>query len=313
MTIAKPKLIVILGPTAVGKTALSVELASRLQAERISGDSMQVYRHMDIGTAKIKENEKTAKDGSYIKHHLIDIIEPDQPYSVLDFQKAAGCLVAEINKQGRLPIIAGGTGLYISALIDGYTFTNDDGEDQEFRLRKMAEFDQKGGLYLWQELFKIDPEAAKKINENDAKRLIRALEVHQSTGQKISEAKKNPPDWDVRLIGLTRPRPELYQRINERVLQMIDDGLVEEVKKLLAAGFSQDLKPMQALGYKQICSYLDGEYDLSTAVAEIQKATRHFAKRQLTWWRRDLRVNWFDLSLYADEEELISRMVKICQ
>jgi len=309
----RKRLIVILGPTAVGKTAISVELAAALNGEIISGDSMQVYRRMDIGTAKILEYEKYAKDGTYIPHYLIDIKDPDEQYTVMDFQREATALVEEINDRGKMPIIAGGTGFYISALIDGYTFNADDGADDDFRKRKQQEYAEKGGYALHEELKAIDPEAAAKISPNDAKRLIRALEVFNQSGEKISESGKNPPDWDIILIGLNRDRAELYDRINKRVDYMLDKGFQGEVRGLLSAGYGHDLKPMQALGYKQLGAYISGECEREEAIEEIKTATRHFAKRQLTWWRKDERVRWLDLTGCDDPTERLPELLELCK
>jgi tRNA dimethylallyltransferase len=309
----KPRLIVILGPTAVGKTELSVELAAALDGEIISGDSMQFYRYMDIGTAKIRPDEMTAAGGMTIPHHLIDIINPDEPYSVADFQRDASQLVAEINARGRIPILAGGTGLYVSALIHGYTFSKDEGEDPEFRSRKQAELAEKGGEVLLAELAAVDPQAAARMNPADGKRIIRALEVYHLTGKTITEqSRKNPPDWDITLIGLQREREQLYDRINKRVLKMLDAGFEAEVRGLLAMGYGRNLKPMQGLGYKQLCMYLAGEITLNEAVYLIQRDTRHFAKRQLTWWRRESGVNWFDLTDTQSAGEILPQILKIC-
>jgi tRNA dimethylallyltransferase len=309
----KPKLIVILGPTAVGKTALSVELAAAVNGEIISGDSMQFYRYMDIGTAKIRPEEMIAQNGQVIKHHLIDILNPDQQYTVADFQRDAARLVIDINQRGKIPILAGGTGLYVSALIHGYTFSKDQGADPEFRRQMQKELRDKGGEFLLARLAEIDPQAAAKMKPADAKRIIRALEVYHLTGKTISEqSAKNPPDWDIVLIGLTRERQQLYDRINKRVLQMLEDGFLDEVKNLLAMGYDSQLKPMQGLGYKQLCSFLSGDISYEEAIYLIQRDTRHFAKRQLTWWRREPNINWFDLTDVSDISEIIPKILTLC-
>ena len=308
----KPKLIVILGPTAVGKTALSVELADAVNGEIISGDSMQFYCHMDIGTAKITPDEMISKSGKKIPHHMIDIINPDEPFSVADFQKKATELVLDINNRGKVPILAGGTGLYVSALIDGYTFSEDEGEDPGFRKEKQLQLENEGAESLLMELAKIDPEAASRISVSDGKRIIRALEVYHLTGKTITEqSSKNPPDWDITLIGLNRERSQLYDRINQRVLIMLEQGFEAEVKNLLAMGYGRDLKPMQGLGYKQLCMYLYDEISYDEAIYLIQRDTRHFAKRQLTWWRRKERVNWFDLTDTKDPCEIIPQIIDL--
>ncbi len=307
----KNKLVVLVGPTAVGKTACSVELAAKINGEIISGDSMQFYRYIDIGTAKILPQEMISKNGIKIPHHLIDILNPDQPYSVADFQRDTCRLVEEINQRGHIPIIAGGTGLYVSAVVDGYTLQEQAQVDEAFRKQKKQEFEANGGAHLLAELAQVDPETAGKLEANDCKRIIRALEVYRQTGVPMSQqANQNPPDWDIAMLGLSTERQFLYQRIDQRVLKMIDNGLVEEVKKLLAMGYGPNLKPMQGLGYKQICMYLAGEITLDEATALIQRDTRRFAKRQLTWWRRDNRICWFDPRNYQDIQQLTEEMLR---
>ena len=314
MAVNKNRLVVLIGPTAVGKTACSVELAAACRGEIISGDSMQFYRYMDIGTAKISKAEMRSKSGQEIPHHLIDILNPNEPYSVADFQKDATKLVNEINARGKLPLLVGGTGLYVSALVDGYTFAETIPEDAAFRAEKKQQFAAQGGEALWQQLHQVDPISAAKISPNDAKRMIRALEVYQQTGIPISQyAKKNPPDWDIILLGLTMERELLYQRINQRVENMVAQGLVAEVQHLLALGYSPELKPMQGLGYRQICDYLAGKITLAEAIALIQKQTRHFAKRQLTWWRKEERIHWFPVTENSTPETLAAEMLAIIE
>lgn len=309
----KPKLIVIIGPTAVGKTALSVELAAAVDGEIISGDSMQFYKYMDIGTAKIRPEEMISESGKKIPHHLIDIIEPDRSFSVADFQRAAMELVVDINRRGKMPILAGGTGLYVSALVEGYTFGENDGESAEFRIAKQRQLESDGAESLLAELAAVDPEAAARIPAGDGKRLIRALEVYHLTGRTITEqSNKRPPDWDIVMIGLNRDRAQLYERINLRVLQMLADGFEDEVRNLLAMGYSRELKPMQGLGYKQLCMYLAGEISRDEATQLIQRDTRRFAKRQLTWWRRKDNVHWFDLTEVQSPTEIIPQILQLC-
>lgn len=308
----KPKLVVILGPTAVGKTALSIELADKTNGEIISGDSMQFYRYMNIGTAKITPEEAVAVSGNKIPHHMIDIVNPDEPFSVADFQRIATELVQEINSRGKTPILAGGTGLYVSALIEGYTFGKNDGENPEFRKQKQLQLATEGAEALFKELSEIDPQAADRISISDGKRIIRALEVYHLTGKTITEQSlKQPPDWDITLIGLNRERNNLYQRINQRVLVMLEQGFEEEVKKLIAMGYGRELKPMQGLGYKQLCMYLYGEITYDEAIYLIQRDTRHFAKRQLTWWRKKQNVNWFDLTEVKNPADIIPQIIEL--
>lgn len=289
----KQPLVVVLGPTAVGKTAFSVELAAALNAEIISGDSMQFYRYMDIGTAKITPGEMLSRSGRLIRHHMIDICDPDEPMSVADFQAAARQQIAEIAARGHLPMVVGGTGLYLQALVDGYELGAVPGGNAAIRDRLHAEYHRLGAAALHQRLAAADPVSAARISPNDEKRLTRALEVLEATGKPISEqgrAAESP--YDVLLIGLIRERDEIYRRIEQRVDIMLEQGLVDEVKRLLAMGFGADLKPMQGLGYRQLCRYLAGDITYAEAVELIKRDTRHFAKRQLTWWRRDGRICW---------------------
>lgn len=277
-------LIILAGPTAVGKTELSLKLAQRLEAEIISADSMQVYKRMDIGTAKPSREEQEA-----IPHHLIDLVEPDQDFSVADYQKSFEQTVATIYAKGKLPLLTGGTGLYIRACIQGYNL--EPGEplpDLRMELKEQAK--QYGSNYIHQRLAKVDPVAAAKIHPNDLRRVIRALEVFQITGMPISQLQQKmsaKSKYNIIYLFLNRERDELYRRIELRAERMISEGLVEEVLSLLENGFSPQLKPMQSLGYKQICSYLQGVVSLETAVTSIKQETRRYAKRQLTWFRKE--------------------------
>ncbi len=291
----KLPLIVLLGPTAVGKTALAVELAARLNAEIISGDSMQFYRYMNIGTAKIRPAEMLAANGRLIPHHLVDIIDPAEPFSAADFQARAGAAIADIAARGKLPLLVGGTGLYIQALCDGYQLSQDAVADEALRERLRGEYARLGAAAMHERLAQVDPAAAAHIAPADQKRLIRALEVYEVTGQPISrQGRAAEPPYDLLLLGLARERAALYERIEQRVDIMLAAGLQAEVERLLAMGYTPDLKPMQGLGYRQICAYLAGEMPYDAAVELIKRDTRRFAKRQLTWWRRDARINWFD-------------------
>lgn len=289
----KQPLVVILGPTAVGKTAFAVELAARLNAEIISGDSMQFYRYMNIGTAKISPSEMLSGEGVPVPHHMIDIADPDEPLSVADFQAKARACIAEIAARGRLPMVVGGTGLYLSALMDGYDLEQAAATDEKLRERLRNEYYTLGRDVLHRRLSEVDPKAAARISPNDEKRLIRALEFFEVSGRPISEqgrAAQSP--YKLLVVGLIRDREEIYRRIEQRVDIMLSDGLVGEVKRLLDMGFSAECKPMQGLDYRQICQYLSGEISYDEAVELIKRDTRHFAKRQLTWWRRDERIVW---------------------
>ena len=304
------KVAVIVGPTAAGKTAVSLQVAEILDAEIISGDSMQIYRGMDIGTAKIHPEEMVGPGGKKITHHLIDILSPDQPFSVADFQTTCRSLIHEINGRGHLPLLVGGTGLYVNAVLDDYQFSASD-DDQEFRQLKMAEAAAHGSAWLHDQLQSVDPQAALRIHANDSRRIIRALEVFQNSGQTISQQQSAQPRetlYQSAWAGVTAERQLLYQRINQRVDTMISDGFVGEVETLLGQGFPPSLNAMQSLGYRQISAYLTGLSTRQEAVRLMKRDTRHFAKRQLTWFRRDQRIKWFDLS-EAENKALIAREI----
>lgn len=277
-------LIILTGPTAVGKTELSLKLAERINAEIVSADSMQVYKYMDIGTAKPSPIER-----QLIPHHLLDLVEPDQDFSVADYQRHFEKAVASIYAKGKLPLLTGGTGLYIRACIQGFDLMP--GEPlPELRRKLKEQIEEYGSGHLYQNLLDVDPEAAAKIHPNDHRRIIRALEVFLSTGTPISQLQRNRNSnfkFKVIYILLNRDRDELYHRIERRVEQMIDAGLVEEVDFLLKKGFSPQLKPMQSLGYKQICRYLNQICSLEEAIISIKQETRRYAKRQLTWFRKE--------------------------
>jgi len=299
------KLIIIVGPTASGKSALGIKLAKALKGEIISGDSMQVYKYMDIGTAKVPPDEREG-----VPHHLIDILEPFENYSVALFQKEAKRLITAINQKGNIPIIVGGTGLYIRSIIDPYDFS-DFSFDINYRKELEEIASQKGGDYLYKELYKIDPVAASKVHPNDLRRMIRALEVYKHTGKPLSyfweRGREKKPAYSFLYYGLTLDRELLYQRINERVDNMISKGLVDEVKNLLKMGFRESTA-MQAIGYKEIVWYLEGKITLDEAIYLIKRESRHYAKRQFTWFRRDPRIKWYDSgknSLEKITEEII--------
>lgn len=294
------KVIVIIGPTAVGKTKLSVELAKTLNGEIISGDSMQIYKGMDIGTAKIKEEEK---DG--IPHHLIDIIEPDESYSVAQFQKSVRELISKIHKRGKMPIIVGGTGLYIQSVLYDYQFS-EKGQNEQIRIKLDCEAQQLGNDYLYKKLQEVDPKSAELIHPNNVRRVIRALEVYESTGIKFSEAANEREGkllYDVALVGLTMDRDKLYERINMRVDIMLEEGLLQEVKNLYNIGIN-DCQSIQAIGYKELYSYLDGNISFEEAVQQLKQNSRRYAKRQLTWFRNKMEVTWFDMTEHSVEEKL---------
>ena len=297
-----PKIIIILGPTATGKSELAISIAPRCNCEIISADSMQVYRGMDIGSAKV-----SAAQRSLVPHHLIDIREPEQPFSVAEFRKLAGEAIGDIIGRGHLPLICGGSGLYLNSLIAPYNFSADSAADARIRERLSAEFAVDGGAAMHTRLAAVDPQAAAKISVNDSRRLIRALEVYESTGRPISELRKSSeaPPWRPLIIGLVAERQILYRRIEQRVDAMLAQGLVAEVESLLARGVPRDAISMQGLGYKQIAAHLAGEISLMQAVDLIKRDTRRFAKRQITWFKRDARICWFSIDQYLEEGELV--------
>ena len=302
-------LVVITGPTAVGKSEIAVELALKFNGEIISADSVQLYKYFNIGAAKLTKEEQKG-----IPHHLFDILEPDQPFSVAEYQKLARKKIQEINERGKLPFLVGGTGLYIQSVIDPYEFPETTGHEEiRKKLRKI--WSQGGKEELYQRLQKIDPDAAKRIHPNDFRRISRALEVYYLTGKTISSyiRKRKKSLYNLAMIGLTRQRSELYQRIEARVDKMFADGLIEEVKSILEMGYDPKIKPLQSLGYKQVVEYLMGECDQAEAIASTKKATRNYAKRQLTWFRRADRIRWFSLSEERTEQLLKRIAIDICR
>lgn len=288
----KENLVVIVGPTAVGKTELSLRLAQQFAGEIISGDSMQVYKQMDIGTAKA-----TPEEMALVPHHLIDILEPDEEYSVAIFQAKATRLISEINQRGHLPFIVGGTGLYIESVTHRFQFAQAE-QDPELRERLQRFAETEGVEALHRRLADVDPITAQRLHPNDVKRVIRAIEIYQLTGYKMADYQQRAQysPYNLLMIGLTMDREKLYQRINMRVDKMVEAGLVEEVRQLLDRGFDPSLVSMQGLGYKELVPYLYGEITLEKAVNDIRQRTRHFAKRQLSWFRRMPQIEWFDLT-----------------
>lgn len=286
------KLVVLIGPTAVGKTKMSIELAKRLNAEIISGDSMQVYKGMNIGTAKITREEMEG-----IPHHLIDMKDPDESFSVAEFQQLARALIREITRRGKLPMIVGGTGLYIQSVIYDYRFS-DAPSDETYRQHLYRIAEEKGEMTLYEILKDIDPESAERIHPRNVRRVIRALEIYHCTGKTMTEWQQTQtPEllYDVAIIGLTMEREQLYRRINERVDQMMAAGLLEEVKSLYNRGI-RDCQSIQAIGYKEIYAYLDGQLSFEEAIEQLKQNSRRYAKRQLTWFRNKMPVRWFDVT-----------------
>lgn len=288
----KPKLLVLLGPTAVGKTKLSIELARALSCEIISGDSMQVYRGMDVGTAKITEKEMGG-----VPHHLIDVLEPDQPFSVAMFQEWCRKLIPEITGRGRLPFIVGGTGLYIESVCYEFQFT-EAGADENFRAREQAFAETHGAEALHAKLAELDPKSAARLHPNDVRRVIRALEIVHLTGETLSsqlEKQQKQSPYELCLIGLTMDRQMLYNRIERRIDDMLRLGLVDEVHGLLRKGYRRDAVSMQGLGYKEIVEHLVDGIPLDVAVEKLKRDTRRFAKRQLSWFRHMKDIAWIDV------------------
>lgn len=306
----KKKLIILTGPTAVGKTKLSIALSKAVNGAVISADSMQVYKYMDIGSAKITPEEMEG-----VKHYLVDILEPCDPegFNVTRFQSLAQQAMEEIYADGKVPILVGGTGFYIQSVVYDIDFTENDA-DTAYRtmLEKMAE--EKGAEYLHDMLKVVDPKAAEEIHFNNVKRVIRALEFFQKTGVPISahneiERQKESP-YEFYYFVLNDDRAKLYDRIEKRVDMMIEAGLADEVQKLLDMDCTRDMVSMQGLGYKEMIDYLHGEISLEEAVYIIKRDTRHFAKRQLTWFRRERDVRWINKSDFASEEEILAYMLK---
>lgn len=303
----KKPLVIIAGPTAVGKTDLSVEYAKKINGEIISADSMQIYKYMDIGTAKIKPEEMMG-----IKHYLIDEISPDEEYNVFKFKDSAKKYINKIHDAGKIPIIVGGTGFYIQSVLYDIDFSleTDDGSYRN-NLEEISAKD--GGVHAYNLLKKTDPLSAELIHPKNIKRVIRALEYHHITGDRISEhnkiQKEKTSPYDFRYFVLNRQRNEIYDRIEKRVDKMIDDGLTDEVKNLLDSGVSPKAQSMQGLGYKEIVEYLYGSTDLETAISKIKINTRHFAKRQITWFKREACAIWIDCDAYHSKEEIVEELI----
>ena len=305
----KPKVLVIVGPTASGKTALSIECAKKFNGEVISSDSMQIYKDMNIGTAKV-----TKEEAQGIKHYLVDFVSPSERYSVSDFKKDAEKALEEILEKGKMPIVVGGTGLYVNSLIYGIDY-QDMEYDKEYRDELMKKAETEEGLKsLYEEALKIDPEAMEKISPNDKKRITRVLEIYKQTGltktkqEELSRAKELK--YDYRVFAITMPREELYERINLRVDLMIKDGLIEEVQNLLNK-YDSFPTAMQGLGYKEVVEYLDGILTKEEMIDKIKQETRRYAKRQLTWFRRNKEIIWLNKNDGLEKNlEIISEGMK---
>lgn len=308
----KKPLVVLTGPTAVGKTKLSISLAKALNGEIISADSMQVYKYMDIGSAKITEKEM---DG--VPHHLIDVLSPFEEFHIVRFQELAKKAMEDIYNRGKTPVFVGGTGFYIQAITKDIDFTEGE-ENKQYREELSRLAAEKGNEFLHEMLREVDKKSAEEIHANNVKRVIRALEFYKENGFPISqhneEQKQNETPYNLAYFVLNAPRELLYERIDRRVDEMMKSGLVEEVQKLKDMGCHREMTSMQGLGYKEILSFLDGEIPLDEAVRILKRDTRHFAKRQLTWFRRESDVIWVDKDKFAfEDEKILEYMLSVCR
>ena len=301
-------LIILTGPTAVGKTALSIGLAKAVDGEIISADSMQVYRKMNIGTAKIQQSEMQE-----VRHHLIDILDPGEDFNVVLFKKYALEAMKDIYSRGKIPVVVGGTGFYIQALLYDINFEDND-NDMSYRAELQTLAAEHGNSYIHDMLAGVDPESAEKIHENNVKRVIRALEFYKKTGTKISEhneaeSQKESP-YNFEYFVLNDDRQKLYDRIDRRIDIMLEDGLLDEVRSLVDEGYSRDLVSMQGLGYKEMIDYIQERYTLDEAVYTLKRDTRHFAKRQVTWFKREKQVTWVNKNEFDSEADILSFMIE---
>lgn len=308
----KKPLIVLTGPTAVGKTKLSIALAKAVNGEIISADSMQVYKYMDIGSAKIREEEMQG-----IRHYLVDELLPEEEFHIVRFQQMAKAAMEEIYAKGKIPILVGGTGFYIQAVTRDIDFTEAE-QDDGYRKELEALASEKGNEYLHRMLEEVDPKSAEEIHANNVKRVIRALEFYHQNHTPISshnqEQKEHTSPYNLAYFVLNAPRELLYERIDKRVDEMLEEGLVDEVRRLKEMGYHKGMVSMQGLGYKEILSYLEGEYPLEEAVRILKRDTRHFAKRQLTWFRREPEVIWVNKDKFDyDEPKALEYMLNICR
>lgn len=300
------KIIVIAGPTAVGKTKYAIEAAKAFNGEVVSCDSMQLYKYMDIGSAK-----PTAKELAEVPHHLVDIINPAEPFSVAEYQKLAKASIEDIFARGKVPVIAGGTGLYLNSILYDMDFSNAK-QDQELRQKLEKEAQEFGPEYIHNKLAELDADAAQRIHPNNVKKVVRAIEA-AITGENIKDFKEcntKVTDFERILIGLTRDRDELYDRINQRVDLLVEQGLFDEVRRLLEKGLTESDISMKGIGYKEIIGYFDEKYSKEESIDLIKKNTRHLAKRQITWFKRYEDINWIDISRYEDDNYAIEGMLE---
>ena len=305
------KITVICGPTAVGKTDYTIQIASALGGEIVNADSMQIYKFMNIGSAKPTKEEREA-----CHHHLVDCIDPREPFSVGKYQRLAKEAIEDIFARGMHPVVSGGTGLYVNSIIYDMDFSASPRDNDIYNSRRKELFElaeEKGKEYVHSILNEIDPEAAERIHPNNLKKVVRAIEIYELTGEKnreFSEALIPTEDYEYTLIGLTRNREELYERVNKRVDILVQQGLFEEVQKLLDMGLSINDIAMKGIGYKEIIEFFNGEYEKDEAIDLIKKNTRHLAKRQWTWFRRYEDIKWFNISEYAKEPDCIGEILK---
>lgn len=298
---SRNRFIVITGPTASGKTQVSVQAAKQLKTEIICADSMQIYKGMDIGTAKATEEERQG-----IAHHMLDIAVPDDDYSVAEFQRTAFALIDDMGSQGMVPIVSGGTGLYINSLVYKLEFGSG-GKDDTVRQKYAQLADDKSVSYLYNILKEKDPEYANMISANDKRRIVRRLEIIETGGKPEYDFRRYNDNYDYIMIGLTLPRDLLYERIDARVDKMMQEGLPDEAERIYAE--YGNANALRAIGYKELVSYINGEYGLEEAVTLIKRNTRRFAKRQITWFKRDERIVWFDISKYSCIEDTINDII----
>jgi tRNA dimethylallyltransferase len=300
------KVIMIAGPTAVGKTELSIRLAKRINGEIISADSVQIYKSLTIGSAKPTLSEQCG-----VPHHMLDFLEPSASFSVSDYAHMARKTIEDILSRGKTPIVVGGTGLYFNALLYDMDFGSAP-EDVDYRRHLEHVSNDKGSDYLYQILIEKDPDAANKIHPNNIRRVIRALEVIHITGKTMGDFAKDPvpvSEYDPILFGLTRSRMKLYGRINKRVDLMLEAGLIDEVKNLKKDGIDDSCQSMQGIGYKEVLEYLDDKYDFDTMKSILKQSSRRYAKRQMTWFRRYKEIQWLDLDAYASLDDIIDRIL----
>ena len=300
----KERVLVILGPTATGKSHCAIEIAKKFHGEIISGDSMLVYRDINIGTAK-----PTAAELAAVPHQLVNILPPEASFSVVDFKEQAKRLITEINQRGHLPIIAGGTGLYIKALLEDYAF-NSVSEDNELRQRLTREAQEQGPEALHKRLAELDSEAAERIHPHNVRRVVRALEAALN-GEQVNQYGASESPYDALVVGLEMERGALYERINRRVDIMLEQGLEQEVRELLSRGLSPHCQSMQSIGYRQMVWYLQGTMDYEQAVEKLKQATRNFAKRQITWYKKMPYIKWLELAAAPDYTNVVERICEM--